>query len=124
MNRLEQELKDAKQYMPANTVFYETPTGTKGWLYTITCELGNQYTLFLYYDGGNYQVLVIDPEIEHKYKSVHTGHLFSSSRICLNVDVHNSGAGSLREAYSKSVLWATGFSGVLNDIPFVFNYNQ
>lgn len=81
-------------------------SGVTGWVYEITSELGDNYTMFIFNDGSLYQVMVLFPEVAGRY-SVTEGHLYSDGRICLNEE---HGYRSLEQAYAKSVLWATGFS--------------
>ena len=53
----------------------------------------------------------------------HAGHLYANGRLCLS---QNGGSGqpTLEEAYSKSVLWATGMDVVLAGYPFPFSPNN
>ncbi|MEX6777919.1 hypothetical protein [Limnospira fusiformis] len=81
-------------------------SGVTGWVYDITSELGDHYTMFIFNDGSLYQVMVLFPEVAGRY-SVTEGHLFPNGCICLNEE---HGYRSLEQAYAKSVLWATGFS--------------
>lgn len=97
-----------RRCMPSNTQEL-TVGGTIGWSYKITCELGNEYSLFLYFDGrGRYQVKCVFPEVEGKHFNIHEHHLFGDGRLCL--DPTSTGAPSIDYAYTKSVLWANGWS--------------
>ena len=94
--------------------------GVRGWLYRLTSELGDQFTMFTYHDGQQYQVKVVSPEVEGRY-SQHEAHLFNDGRICFD---RNGGLSTLEQAYAKSVLWATGFSFVLRGQAFPFSNNN
>ena len=113
----------ARQKLPANTKAVTAPSGTPGWRYSVRCQLGCDYRMFLWFDGSAYQVLVLDPELENKWRSPHTGHLYADGRICMGTN-YGSGERSLEAAYGKSVLWATGMSVALQSGTFPFNYNQ
>lgn len=107
------------QKFPANTQELRQ-NGVTGWLYQITSELGDHYTLFAYNDGSQYQVLVVFPEVAGNY-DVHDAHLFSDGRICLQ---DGGGMPTLESAYAKSVLWATGFSIFVRTGQFPFSVNN
>jgi hypothetical protein len=94
--------------------------GTIGWIYSITSELGDPYSLFAYHDGSFYQVLVILPAVAGQY-GAHDGHLFSDGRICFG---DSGGLPTLEQAYAKSVLWATGFSIFLRTGNFQLSVNN
>lgn len=83
-----------------------TVNGVTGWVYDITSEVGDAYTMFIFNDGSLYQVMVLFPEVAGRYSPV-DGHLFPNGCICLNEE---HGYPTLEQAYAKSVLWATGFS--------------
>lgn len=38
-------------------------SGVTGWVYEITSELGDHYTMFIFNDGSLYQVMVLFPEV-------------------------------------------------------------
>jgi len=122
-DRVSNEKNIASRHMPKNTKKLVTEEGTSGWVYSFTCELGDNYTMFAYYDGNYYQVLVIEPKVEGKWDSAHTGHIFSDGRICFG-NKFDSGLPSLQDAYSKSVLWATGLSVAKRTEHFPFSNNQ
>ncbi|WP_157519685.1 hypothetical protein [Herbidospora daliensis] len=91
----------AASHMPRNTVFVERDRA-RGWMYSFQTGRGRAYTLFAYFDGRDYQVNVIAPEL--------TGiHILPGGRIRLG----DSGPASLEEAYAKSVLWAAGMDAAL-----------
>lgn len=91
-------------------------SGVTGWVYDITSELGDTYTMFIFNDGSLYQVMVLFPEVAGRY-SPNEGHLFSNGCICLNEE---HGYPTLELAYAKSVLWATGFSVYVRTGQFPF----
>jgi hypothetical protein len=121
--RKKDEINIVRNYMPNNTKNLETDEGVSGWLYSFTCEMGDKYSMFAYFDGNYYQVLVIQPKVEGEWDNPHTGHIFSNGRICFGDDF-NSGLLSLQDAYSKSVLWATGLSIAIRNNEFPFSNNQ
>ena len=82
-HRLAAEGEVVRAKMPANTKAVTTREGVKGWQYSIRSQLGDRFTFFAYDDGSNYQVLVLAPVLEAKWKSAHTGHLYSDGRICM-----------------------------------------
>ena len=107
------------QKLPSNTQEMQLD-GITGWLYHITTELGDPYTMFAYHDGSLYQVLVVFPEVAGRY-NVHNAHLFSDGSICFG---EGGGLPTLEQAYAKSVLWATGFSVYLRHGLFPFSLNN
>lgn len=119
--REEADHRYARTHMPRNTTFIDQPNA-RGWSYSFTSQMGTLYTLFAYYDGRNYQVKLIEPQLEGKV-GVHEGHLYRDGRLCLSEN-NSSGQPSLEEAYSKSVLWATGMDVVLQGYTFPFSINN
>ena len=107
------------QKLPSNTQEL-THDGVTGWLYQITSELGDNYTMFTHHDGSLYQVLVVFPEVAGKYGQ-HDAHLFNDGRICFGDE---GGLPTLEQAYAKSILWATGFSSYLRTGMFPFSINN
>lgn len=122
-SRLGKDRKTVSKKLPANTKEIKTSEGVTGWFYQFRCQLGKVYELFLWFDGAYYQVKLVTPRLEDHWKSPHTGHLYSSGKICLGDDFNN-GMPSLEAAYAKSVVWATGMSVALKTGTFPFNYNQ
>jgi hypothetical protein len=122
-DRVANEKQIVRRYMPNNTKSLITDEGISGWVYSFTCEFGDNYIMFAYYDGNYYQVSVIEPKVEGKWNSAHTGHIFSSGKICFR-NKFDSGLPSLQDAYSKSVLWATGLSVAKRTEHFPFSNNQ
>ncbi len=92
--------------------------GVRGWIYGVATELGDRYELFVWFDGGAYQVRVVSPDVEGRC-GLHACHLFPDGRICLGDDV-TGGMPTLEEAYAKSVVWANGFSLYLRTSTFPF----
>jgi hypothetical protein len=119
--RLEQDQLIARTKLPPNTVYIDDPDA-KGWCYSITTDLGDDYTLFAYFTGSDYQVRLIAPADEGKYDT-HGAHLYKDGRICLSDDP-GSGQPSLEEAYSKSVIWALGFGFHKRGLKFPFSINN
>ena len=111
----------AQTHMPRNTTFIEQ-ANARGWCYSFTSEMGRLYTMFAYFDGRNYQVKLVEPRLEGTV-GAHDGHLYSDGRLCLS-ESNSSGQPTLEEAYSKSVLWATGMDVVLQGYKFPFSINN
>ncbi len=93
--------------MPA-AARHVTVDGARGWLYAVTSEPGDSYRLFLWFDGGAYQVKVVEPDVEGRTDN-HACHLFPDGRICFGFDC-GGGMPTLESAYARSVLWVNGFS--------------
>src|SRR5688572_27147310 len=53
----------ASTKLPTNARWIEAG-GVKGWAYTITTELGNDFSMLAYSNGSEYRVLLLAPEIE------------------------------------------------------------
>ena len=119
------ERRIVQSRMPDNTREVVSREGVRGWLYSFRTEFRDTYSMFAFFDGSFYQVLVIAPFVETRYRDPHTGHLYSNGRICMGLGM-DSGRRTLAEAYAKSVLWANGFSAMIhgNLDKFPFNYND
>jgi hypothetical protein len=100
----------------------ETIGETRGWVYSITCEFGTEYTFFVYFNGRAYQVMLVAPELEGKL-GAHDAHLFNNGRLCLG-EKHGAGQPTLSEAYGRSVLWASGVSAFQATGQFPFSLNN
>lgn len=122
--RLEEEQRAVVRFFPRDTALADVD-GIKGWSYSVVCEFGQRYEMFAYFDGTYYQVAVLTPEIEKRFQSPHTGHIFSSGNICFGTSFNN-GRPTIEEAYAKSILWANGFSSMLvaHDETFPFSLNN
>jgi hypothetical protein len=92
--------------LPAGARFVAAD-GARGWLCPLTSRAGDRYELFLYFDGGAYQVKVVSPDVEGRADG-HACHLFPGGIVCLG----EGGAGmpTLAAAWGRSVVWANGFS--------------
>jgi hypothetical protein len=122
--RLDNDRATVATFLPNNAREFVTEEGIVGWVYEFSCEFGTRYSMFAYYDGANYQVHVISPQLESHWKSAHTGHIFPDGRICFGSD-YGQGQPTLREAFAKSVLWATGISAArFGHTPFPFSANN
>jgi len=100
----------------------ETTTGGYvGWVYEFTCELGTDYTLFAYFNGTRYRVMVINPVAERGPLG-HASHVLPDGSLCLEPTVQ--GCRTLEQAYAKSVLWANGYSCYLKTGEFPFSANN
>jgi hypothetical protein len=122
--RIDQEQNTVRQFLPRSTS-YKLVDGVSGWRFSFACEFGTKYEMFAYFDGAFYQVLVMSPEIEDRFQSAHTGHIYKDGNICFGV-AYNSGRPTLEEAYAKAVFWANGFSAMLlsGDSTFPFSLNN
>lgn len=117
------DLKIIHEKFPKDSRIVKTRDGVDGCLYSFTNDLGDKFSLFAYHDGNFYQVKLVEPVLEDKWRSPHTGHLYSDGRICFG-NGYGSGRPSLAEAYSKSVLWSVGISAAIRGYDFPFNVNQ
>ena len=122
-SRLTTDRRTVKTKLPANTKEFKTSEGVTGWVYCFSCELGTRYKMFLYFDGSNYQVKVIEPRVENYWHDPHTGHLMGNGNICFGAH-YGAGRPSIGAAYAKSVLWATGMSIAIKTGTFPWNHNQ
>jgi hypothetical protein len=121
-SRLEAEKKIVKEKFPSNAQFVEVD-GIRGWFYSFKDEFTRLYKMYAYFDGTAYQVKVVYPEVEGRYKSVHACHLYSDGRICFG-NQYGGGLPSLEKAYAKSVLWANGFTIFENTKLYPFSTNN
>jgi hypothetical protein len=117
--RLVRDKQTAMQYLPTNTRFQRLDSANC-FVYTISSEYGDSFTLAAYFDGSLYKVALLNPKLEGKL-GAHQAHLFSNGTLCLN---KRGGERDLRSAFSKSVLWATGISVVLRGGVFPFARDQ
>jgi hypothetical protein len=108
-DRLVQDKLTVLECFPPGTEVIEL-NGVTGFVYRLWDEHVTSYTLVAYFDGVEYQVKVIEPEIEGKY-GFHDAHVFGDARICLAPP--SGGVASLSDAYAKSVLWTKGFGEML-----------
>ncbi len=104
--RQRREEKAAAERLPAGAR-HVVVDGVRGWLYALTTAYGDCYELFAWYDGGGYQVRVVVPDVFGRTDH-HQSHLFPDGRICMNAD--GAGMATLEAAFSRSVVWADGFS--------------
>jgi hypothetical protein len=122
-DRLSQDRQTVREKLPTNTMEVTTEDGTTGFLYSFDTSYGHTYKLFAYFDGNNYQVKVLEPELEKHWQTPHTGHLFSNGKICFGSG-YGSGMPNLEDAFAKSVLWANGMSVALVTGKFPFSINN
>jgi hypothetical protein len=124
--RLQKDRRIAATKLPRNTrEAYSASYGPDGvgWVYSITNSFGTTFTLFAFFDGAAYQVWVVSPEIERRFKNAHTGHLYPDGRICLHPG-HGGGMPTLDGAFAKSAVWTEGITVVINGGTFPWNYDQ
>lgn len=117
--RIERDHAIVARKFPRNTR-YMAVDGVPGFLFTLASEIGDEYDLFAYHDGSQYQVLVAYPEVAGRY-GTHDAHLFSDGRICFGPA---GGLSSLEQAFAKSALWVTGFSIFIRTGRFPFSNNN
>jgi hypothetical protein len=122
-SRLDADRGVVSQKLPTNTKEVTTSDGVTGFLYTILTAYKDEFVLFAYFDGAYYQVKVISPEIESRWQTPHTGHLYTSGRICFGPS-YGGGMPTLEGAFAKSVLWANGLSVALITGKFPFSINN
>lgn len=120
---LQEDIATAGQYLPSNTRQITTDEGIAGFLYSFNTELGDNFTLFAFNDGANYQVQVVAPTVEDRFNNPHDGHIFSNGRICFG-NGYGAGMPTLRDAFAKSVLWANGMSVAYRTGKFPFSNNN
>ncbi|MDG4816530.1 hypothetical protein O7628_13590 [Micromonospora sp. WMMD956] len=121
--RQRRDAETARTKLPPGT-YYEEAAGAEGWYYSIvTPEFRNEYVFCASFDGLDYKVRLIAPDLEARGYAGHGGHLYPGGKICLS---KSAGAGqpSLETAYSKSVLWAHGMDFVRSGVTFPFSYDQ
>lgn len=85
-----------------------TVGGVTGWAYSFRCQEGDPYQMFIYWDGSLYMVKLVHPAAERASGSAHDKHLFRDGKICLRQGT--VGLPDFAQAYSKSTMWATGYS--------------
>jgi len=110
----------AKSKMPRNTLEVKSD-GCTGFKYDITCELGNKYKLFAYFNGSRYRVMVVDPVVERGPVG-HDSHVLTDGSLCLEPTVQ--GCRTLEQAFAKSVLWANGYSIYKHTGKFPYSANN
>jgi len=110
----------AKSKMPRNTLEVMSD-GCTGFKYDITCELGEKYQLFAYFNGSRYRVLVVAPEVERGDLG-HPSHVFPDGSLCLEPTM--TGCRTLEQAFAKSVLWANGYSIYQQTDQFPYSANN
>ncbi|MDJ0385858.1 hypothetical protein [Streptomyces sp. G-G2] len=121
--RLERERRVVEAKFPADT-YYESTPGAEGWVYTITTTFENTYEMCARFDGVEYQVRLLKPDLETlPSHDQHGFHLYHSGVICLS-ERPGSGQPTLQEAYARSATWALGVDFVRMGRPFPFNREQ
>ena len=94
-----------------------TVAGTAGWLYGVSNAQGDEFRMFLWFDGSAYQVKVVEPALG--YADPHACHVFPDARLCLGVE-EGGGMPTLEGAFARSVLWANGYGAFLRTGRFPF----
>ena len=86
----------------------------EGLFFSFTDEFNNLFEFWLSYENGYYYSQVVFPVLtpESVSGSVHQHHIFfnSQNKLCLGYSFKEFGVPHLEDAYTKSVLWANGFS--------------
>lgn len=121
--RLAQERSIIREKLPSNA--YQASDGSiTGWVYSITNEFTDTYTLFLWYEEGSrtYKVSLVEPMLGGSV-GVEDCHLYADGTICLK---RQGGPGyrNLEDAYARSVLWTRGASCYRRGYGFQFNVGQ
>jgi hypothetical protein len=110
--RLENERAEVLHYLPANTK-YVNARGRNVWIFEKTTEVGVAFEIAIYYDPDEsepgYCAQLVSPEIEGAWKNAHIGHIFGDGVICFGGASMRTRR-TLREAFSKSCLWAEGMA--------------
>jgi hypothetical protein len=121
--RLALERRIVSDKMPGNT-FQASDGTTTGWVYSVTNEFSDTYTLFAWYDIGTatYKISLVEPDLRGRV-GVEDCHLFSDGTICLKRE-GGPGYRNLEDAYSRSVLWTRGASCYRRGYGFQFNLGQ
>ncbi|MEI8001687.1 MAG: hypothetical protein WCI50_10090 [Actinomycetes bacterium] len=96
-----------------------TIDGTTGFVYEFECEFGTRYVLFAWFDGLCYKVKLVEPDFERTGPVGHATHLYADGTLCLDPQMH--GLRTLADAYTRSVVWATGHSIFRTTGVFAFN---
>ncbi|MEV7519504.1 hypothetical protein [Streptomyces sp. NPDC091371] len=121
--RLAREYEVVRTKFPANT-YYEDAPGAEGWVYEITTMFHRTYVMCAHFNGTEYQVRLIEPELESlPSHDAHGVHLYGSGLICLS-ERPGSGQPTLQDAYARSAAWALGVDFVQMGHPFPFNRKQ
>lgn len=123
ISRLARERQVVRDKLPSNA-FQASDGTTAGWVYTITNEFSDDYTLFAWYDvaTATYKISLVEPDLRGKV-GVEDCHLYSDGTICLKQQ-GGPGYRNLEDAYSRSVLWTRGASCYLRGYGFQFNVGQ
>lgn len=125
---------EVQSFLPEQTKHYKKD-GRDVWVFSKNTELGINFQIALYYDADEstpgYCARLLSPEIEKAWMSPHVGHLFADGAICFGAESMRTRR-SLREAFSKSCLWAEGMAimiashlnGVPSEFPFSNNNDE
>jgi hypothetical protein len=116
--RLAEERRIATEKMPPGTQ-YSTDGTYGGWVYSVTNEFQDTYTMFLWYDtaANRYEVSLLSPRLGGSV-NVHECHLYTNGVLCLRQD---GGYKKMDRAYARSVLWTRGASCYQRGYGFQFN---
>ncbi|RJP52125.1 MAG: hypothetical protein C4583_07295 [Anaerolineaceae bacterium] len=119
MARYTKEQSFVKSKMPSNTYRIDD-RGVEGWVYSVKTgsPYFDAYTFFMYFDSGYYYVKLIEPDEAGKHE-VTRCHLFPDGKLCLSMS-NGGGYSEMGQTYSKSVIWAKGFSEYLREGSFPF----
>lgn len=129
MSRRDNDVEYVLKFMPDNTI-HEEIAGRDVFTYKIKTSFNIVFKMAAYFDPelNGYCVQVIEPYIEDKFKTIHSGHIFPNGCICFGGSNSNEYMvrKTLAAAYAKSCLWAEGISIMLThpDAAFVFSSNN
>jgi len=105
LSRLQRERDIVRDKFPPGTTL-ETIDGVHGWLYGFKSEFGDDYTMFVFWDGTLYKVKMVYPD-PREVMDAHTSHYFENGVICLRSGI---GFARLDHAFATSVSFANGWS--------------
>lgn len=116
------EERVVRQKLPKNAQ-WATDGDYGGWVFTITNEFADSYTLFLWLDPADrlYKVSLIDPDLRGQV-SVHDCHLYSDGTLCLRHE-HGPGYPELERTFARAALWTRGASFYRRGYGFNFSYD-
>ncbi len=122
--RLERDREVVRSKLPPGTVErrLDEPWGTTAWFYEIDNELGRVFKFATFFDGAQYQSILVRPKglerhIVDNY-GAHHPHMFSDGYICLGMN--GGGAATLEDAWAKTAMWAYHMAAFLSTRDWLF----
>jgi len=122
-SRWEDESAIVEAKLPEGT-YFANDGEIDGWVYQITTEFNDVYTMYAWYDQSDatYKVSLIEPRLGGTV-GVEDCHIFQDGTICLKRE-GGPGYRRLEDAYARSALWARGASCYRLGYGFQFNVGQ